>query len=147
MLDSVLKLTDFILLTVGNLDCEAAFSEYQSITEKNIHIEYTDKLLAVCDLTDLYINPPRKGGGTSAIYAMAAGKPVVTLKYRDVYENCGEEFSADNIEMMREQIIRYKEDDKYYSMMSQVARGRADLYTNMEKTILEMVENYEKREE
>ncbi len=96
--------------------------------------------MAVCELADLYVNPTRKGGGTSAIYAMTAGKPIVTLKYGDVYKNCGEEFAVEDLANMNKLIRRYMVDFDYYNKMSERARNMADLYSSLDQTVLEMID-------
>lgn len=147
MLESILNQTNACFLTIGKLDCQSKFATYPHILENNIHLEYTQKLLAAFKLADLYVNPPREGGGTSAIYAMAAGKPIVTLDYGDVYKNCGVEFAVKNIEEMERQIRRYMGEASFYAEMSELATQRAKEYENVEQNISEMMMTLEKREE
>ncbi len=146
MMESILTQTNTFFLTIGEFDRQTKFAQYPHVLDKSIYLEYTHKLLAVCNLVDLYINPPREGGGTSAIYAMSAGKPIVTLDYGDVYKNCGAEFAVKSITEMASQINRYVEDAAYYARMSELASRRAKEYENVEKNIAEMIATLETRE-
>ncbi len=79
-------------------------------------IGYQDQLATVIPLADLYLNPPRVGGGTSALYALKAGVPVITLPDCDVAINVGREFTCINYEEMTQLIIKYKEDQEFYDL-------------------------------
>lgn len=145
-IENIIAKTNAIFLTIGHLDCESKYLKYPHISNNSIHLEYTQKLLAVCSITDLYINPPREGGGTSAIYAMAAGKPVVTLNFGDVYKNCGFEFSVENLQELGNQTLRYIEDKEFYYRMTDLAIKRAKEFEKVEDNINELLSELEKRE-
>ena len=100
----------------------------------------------MCKVIDLYLNPPREGGGTSALYAMAAGKPVVTVNYGDVFKNCGDEFAVENLAEMYECIKRYTEDSIFYDRMAELAYRRAQEYEDVEKNMKELLDTLEIRE-
>lgn len=145
-LDKFIKETGAFFLVIGKMDCQTKFRNYANVLNRCGHLEYTQKLLAVCKLTDLYLNPPREGGGTSALYAMSAGKPIVSLNYGDVYKNCGEEFSVQSISEMFLRIKKYMEDSTYYSKMSELALRRAQEYEDVEKNIEKLMNTLEIRE-
>ncbi len=99
--------------------------------------------LQVCDL---YVNPKRKGGGSSVVEAMVLGKPAVTIAYGDIAVNAGGEFTVDTYEEMAEQILHYCNDKKFYAEMSEKARKRADLLLDTETAFRQIMEEYERRE-
>ncbi len=99
--------------------------------------------LQVCDL---YVNPKRKGGGSSVVEAMVLGKPAVTIAYGDIAVNAGGEFTVDTYEEVAEQILHYCNDKKFYAEMSEKARKRADLLLDTETAFRQIMEEYERRE-
>ncbi len=111
-----------------------------------ICIGYTKKLMAICRIIDVFLNPPRQGGGISAVYALSVGKPVISLKYGDVYKNCGEEFGVDDFDEMYNLIVRYMEDENFYKKMSRLAIKKAESYINSYDSIQKLVSILETRE-
>ena len=84
-------------------------------------------VLAVLECMDLYVNPARSGGGSSAAEALSKGLPVVTLPVGDVAVAAGEIFEVEDYPAMRRQILRYAADHRLYAEMTQKARARAEL--------------------
>ena len=107
-------------------------SKYKNLVGNHKNMGYQQDLLAVLEHIDIYVNPKRSGGGTSAIYAMYLGKPVVTLNYGDVANNVGEKFIVENYDEMEDQILKYKNNDKFYQSQSIIAK----------KTALGLVDNF-----
>lgn len=99
--------------------------------------------LKVCDL---YVNPKRKGGGSSVVEAMYLGKPAVSFAYGDVALNAGEEFCVDTYEEMEKQIKHYCNDKEFYTEMSEKARKRVDIFLDTERAFREIMEEYDRRE-
>ena len=92
------------------------------------------------EICDLYVNPPRLGGGFSVIEAFDKGKPGVYMKVGDVYTSGGEDFAVDTYDDMYNEIIRYKEDKVYYDEMAQKGRERAKLMTSSVEAIRDIDE-------
>ena len=67
-------------------------------------------VLAVLECMDLYVNPARSGGGSSAAEALSKGLPVVTLPVGDVAVAAGETFEVEDYPAMQRQILRYAAD-------------------------------------
>ena len=84
-------------------------------------------MMAVFDNIDLYVNPIRLGGGTSAQEAMLKGVPVVTCKTGDVYANCHDDFAVVDYDEMVQVIERYANDADYYKSQSKKAHGLGEL--------------------
>lgn len=97
------------------------------------------------EVCDLYVNPHRNGGGTSGVWALIQGKPVVTTPYGDVAANVGEEFWTESYETMSVLIQRYKNDADFYRMMSEKAKARAQILTDAENEFVHVIEEFEKR--
>lgn len=69
----------------------------------------TENFKATIALGDLFLNPPRKGGGTGALYAVQCNIPVLTLGHCDV-ANMGEAFICEKLEDMPKIVHRYVTD-------------------------------------
>lgn len=108
------------------------------------YLGFQDDMLAIAELCDIYINPPRIGGQTSAAEAMFKGLPVVSLNYGDVLACAQEEFCVNNLEEITERILKLIKDKNYYKNMSQKAKNRVkvllDTDTELKRNI-EMIEN------
>jgi glycosyltransferase involved in cell wall biosynthesis len=148
------------VLNIDNRISIMLIGEYQSykeifnaeIFENRIHsIGYQNKLASAIKMADLYINPPRSGGGTSALYALNAGVPVITLPDCDVAYNVGEQFICSNYEEMIHTIIRYKNNQEYYETQSRLgmeyAHRISDLAAIMGATVRNIEEIIIKAEE
>lgn len=110
-------------------------NKYSNLISNHKNMGYQEDLLAVLENIDLYVNPKRIGGGTSAIYAIYLGKPVVTLNYGDVAVNVGKEFCVDNYNEMFNKISEYCSNSEFYNKQSSVAKERALDRTNMSQYI------------
>ena len=146
MLNNLITDDRFCVLFVGRFDYEQAVAPYNNIVNRSIHIGYANDLLSIVELCDLYINPRRMGGGTSAIFALKKGKPVVTVNYGDVALNSGEDFCVTDYKSMEETIIKYIEDQNYYNMQSKRALEKAMQLTESDNHLYKQVLEIEKRE-
>lgn len=141
VLEESCKLNNSYVLFIDNFK----FSESQNVKYKNLMINcksmgYQEDLLAVLENIDIYVNPQRKGGGTSAIYAMYLGKPVVTLNYGDVAAIAGMEFCVNDYKIMLDKISKYYTDKEFYDKKSNIAQKRALELTDMSKYIKDVYE-------
>ena len=95
-------------------------------------VGYQDDILAFEEICDLYVNPPRVGGGFSVVEAFCKGKPAVTLPYGDVAASAGPEFWVESPEEMEEMILRYKNDVVFYQKQAERAIKRsAELFDSV----------------
>lgn len=67
---------------------------YPSLRAKSALLEYQSDVLSITQACDVFVNPFRQGGGTSAVYAISAGLPVISLAEGDVAEIFGPEQCA-----------------------------------------------------
>ena len=130
---------------VGNFDYDYLINQYTILKDNTIWIEYADDLLAVMELADLYVNPKRNGGGTSALFALHHGKPVVTTKYGDVSLVAGNDFCVDNLEGIRDAVAQYISNPEYYEKMSNIAFSRARELSGMNNSFMIQYTELEKK--
>lgn len=137
---------DMLVVVMGHCETfESKLSKYPKLRGHMINFGLCADVLSRLELCDLYINPIRKGGGTSAVEAMFKGKPVVTVDYGDVAGIVGDRFSCDNYTEMGKLIERYYEDKEFYDMQVQYARETAAVYMDSEGEFVRIIGEYEKR--
>lgn len=129
------------------------FNNYASTISKHPRLEGKTKYYGMCndilsrmEVTDLYVNPTRLGGGTSCVEAMHKGVPVVTVNYGDVSVNVGPDFCVNNYDEMKTIIRKYKEDPEFYSIMSEKALNRSALLLDTQSEFIRILSEVDKRE-
>lgn len=136
---------DMLVVVIGKCETfESKLLKYPELQGKILNFGLCEDVLSRLELCDLYINPTRKGGGTSAVEAMFKGKPVVTVNYGDVAGIVGERFSCGNYTEMGQLINRYYEDKAFYETQAQYARDTAAVYMDSETEFVRIVGEYEK---
>lgn len=148
----------FMNMLVKALDEEMAvavigkFPSYKDYLQKNPKLDgkvyclgMTSDILAWLQVCDLYVNPYRKGGGTSGVEALYQGIPVITLPYGDVSVNVGEEFWTESYETMVELIQRYKNDTDFYHTMVELAKERVERLLDTTGEFQRIIDEFKKR--
>lgn len=82
------------------------------------------RLQGAIAMTDLFVNPPRVGGGAGAHLALLEGIPIITLKNCDVASLAGDGFCYENPASLPEWIVRYKRDTAFYDEQSKAGKGK-----------------------
>lgn len=106
---------------------------------------FTHDILSWLEICDLYVNPHRQGGGTSAVEALFKGIPVVTTAYGDVATNVGKDFLTESYDTMPKLIQKYKTDSIFYKQMSERARKRAEILLDTKSEFLRIIREFENR--
>ena len=120
------SITDNIrLIILGKYNEENLGDISSDLRQHVIYAGICEDVLAYLDICDLYINPIRKGGGTSAVEALYKGIPVVSLDYGDVAGIVGKNFICENYEEVKNVIHKYVNDKDFYNKQSQIARCQA----------------------
>ncbi len=147
VLSDVLVNRNIFICFIGDFNYEKIRCKNPVFEKKTTRIPFVKDLLSILELSDLYVNPKRLGGGTSAVYAMSLGKPVVSLDYGDVYLNCGKAFCVDSFKAMMDSIIKYYTDSTYYESMSVLAKQRVEKVANVNSIMMMQIDEIEHREE
>lgn len=127
-------------------DYESRMNRFPKLKKKCINFGFCEDVLAYLEVCDLYLNPQRKGGGSSVVEALFKGKPVVSMAYGDAYINAGEDFCVRSYEEMEQQILRYYNDKDYYHQMSEKAKKRADILLDSASAFVKVMDEYDRRE-
>ena len=122
-------------------------SRYEEMTARNERLKqastalgFQSDVLAVLEVCDLYANPRRAGGGSSAAEALYKGVPVVTLNFGDVAVSAGPDFVVESYEEMTAAIRRYIEDQHHYAVMSAKGKERAARLLSTESEFAKIVD-------
>lgn len=110
---------------IGVVDAARGYFAGDEFQNHIYYLGYCPDLIGVYGTLNLYLNPKRHGGGVSAVMAMFADLPVVTLPDCDVAFNVGSDFIVSDYEQMVQEVLRYVEDSSYYKKQKQCARERA----------------------
>jgi len=139
---------------VNNLKVIIIGCELEEVRSKIVEYSIRDKVhglgmtsdpLGFMSAADLYVNPIRRGGGTSAVEAMSLGIPVVTTNYGDVAVNVGEDFTVNSYDEMIQEIEKYAVDTDYYRSKADKAKKRAATLLNAEDAFVDIVAEFARR--
>lgn len=133
-----------MILGIEQDKVEKCIGGFEDLKGKVHGWETNDPLGCMC-AADIYVNPKRRGGGTSCVEAMSIGKPAVTLDYGDVAVNAGEDFLVESYQEMQTMIERYSVDKEYYNEQSEKAKKRAEILLNAEGAFVDVVNEFTKR--
>ncbi|WP_324295577.1 glycosyltransferase [Rheinheimera sp. UJ51] len=132
---------DIHFVIIGNLDTYTQFcNKYSNFKDNFSNLGFQDDVLAVLEICDLYLNPPRIGGGSSAAEALSKGKPVVTLDSGDVATAVGIDFTVKCEQEMYKIILKYKTDNHFYLLQSNNAIERAAILLDSDKAFTEVLQ-------
>lgn len=126
----------------GCADFEEKMSRHPVLTGHVVNVGFAKDILSVVEQFDLYVNPIRRGGGTSVVEAMSKGLPVVTVDYGDVAGIVGEDFCCKDYEAMQREILAYMTDTDKYNAMSVRATELAGEYLDSEKEFARIMRIY-----
>ena len=126
----------------GCADFEEKMSRHPVLTGHVVNVGFAKDILSVVEQFDLYVNPIRRGGGTSVVEAMSKGLPVVTVDYGDVAGIVGEDFCCKDYEAMQREILAYMTDTDKYNTMSVRATELAEEYLDSEKEFARIMQLY-----
>lgn len=146
------------ILKIDNHICIALIGEAKLIKDK-IKSEFEDRFyfLGIVDdfletiaIGDIFLNPPRQGGGTGGLYAMRSQVPVITLDQCDVEAVSGKEFVCDSLDDMVGMVEKYYTDSEFMNKQKEICKisseqwFNADSIGNFKKMIDIIHENSEK---
>lgn len=147
MVQGVLKDDMYLVFIGGFVNFEAYLDKFPKLRSQAVYLGYCDDILSRIEICNLYLNPTRRGGGTSCVEALFKGVPVVSVDFGDVAVNAGKDFCVNDYSEMAEKIKEYYENPEFYRQMSEKARRRAEVLLDTEKEFVRIVQEMQKREE
>ncbi|WP_408072062.1 glycosyltransferase [Butyrivibrio sp. JL13D10] len=145
-IEFLIGLEDIFIVFWGKLEkYEEICERYPKLKDMSLYGRMVGDMLSHLELCDIYINPKRRGGGTSSVEAMSKGVVPVALDFGDVAYNVGKEFTLGSYDEMSERIRRLKDDKGYYSHMSEKAKSRANYLCDTAHRFIDIVHDVERR--
>lgn len=137
---------DIVVALIGSFESyESYMLKFPELKDKIYSLGLTKDILAWIEVCDLYVNPHRKGGGTSGVEALFQGLPVVTTSYGDVAVNVGKDFWTESYQTMPDLIRKYKDDLAFYNEMSAKAKERASILLDTASEFKNIIKEFEQR--
>ncbi len=116
-------------------------ADIDGLREHSTYIGYQKDILALWDVLDLYVNPPRVGGGFSVAEAFCKSKPGISMNWGDVAASAGPDFCVESLNEYPDLIRKYVTDHDFYREMGEKALERSkrlfDSRGEMEKILNE----------
>lgn len=135
----ILASQNYFIVTIGGYNFTQEMKDrYFNLKENYKGLGFQSDILACIDLIDIYINPKRQGGGTSAVECMFKGKPALSLKHGDVSMIVDEHFLCDSYDELINLAIKCKEDNDFYMDMSEKAKIKAADMMDTKKYFVKM---------
>lgn len=110
----------------------------KAMPERLPHFNFEPELRSLLALCDCYLNPPRQGGGTSALIALNEDVPVLSLGNSDVGGVVGAEHTVADLDALAERAIRIGLDPAARSAARAEARGILTSAPRFEESIAEL---------
>lgn len=124
MFQRILEQNDVLFVFIGN--CPKLEKELKE-SKKAQHYRFlgaVQDFKGVMNLGNLFLNPPRQGGGTGAFYAVESDVPVLTLPDCDVAQ-VGDAFVCEKLWDMPEIVDRYIHDKTFAQQQKECCRKSA----------------------
>ena len=146
MLHEVLKQNENVIIVfVGNCNRLKQIMLKDEYQKNYKFIGEVRDFKGIMKIGDLFLNPPRQGGGTGAYYAIANDVPVLTLDDCDVAQ-VGKQFVCEKLEDMPKIIKRYIEDGEFTQKQKEYCKERTNILygINNVENIKKFIDNLEK---
>lgn len=137
LVDEILSMNERIKIhIIGGF--EGDISGKISNTDRFIMHGKIDNAVMAIKLMKLIVQPSRTGGARAAYEALHFGIPAITTKMGDTWDVCGDEFAVDNYEEMMKLVLKYATDEKFYSIMSDMAKKRSVILEDLKGTFAQI---------
>lgn len=131
------KSRQIVIACIGNCD-ELQLRIADQYKERVFFLGYAAYFRETIAIGDLFLNPPRQGGGTGGLFAIMEQIPVITLDHCDVAD-VGKEFTCESIEEMPQLVERYYLDHNFMKRQKEVCLENAKKLLDVDS-----VENFRK---
>ncbi|OYQ32359.1 hypothetical protein CHU95_16280 [Niveispirillum lacus] len=125
-LDAAIKAEPrLFFLFVGSLDnYDHLVAALPALAARSRAHGFDPDVIGLLEQADLFLNPPRGGGGASAAYALSSGVPAFTLNAGDVATVVGPDFHLASLGEFAPLASRFADDPEYREAMRTKARKR-----------------------
>lgn len=128
-------------LFVGTMDNYADLvAPHPALVARSRAHGHEPDVMGLLAAADLYINPPRGGGGTSAAYALSCGIPAYTLNQGDVGVVSGPTFHLSSYADFAPAAARYTDDPDLRRDLQEKARTRFEDISSRERMLRQILD-------
>lgn len=128
------------IIEIGDNICIAFIGETKTIKDKLKNklknrfyfLGQVIHFLETIAVGDLFLNPPRQGGGTGGLYAIKSEVPVITLDNCDVEAIVGKEFVCNSLEDMVNMVEKYYTDDEFMKKQKGICRVSSEQWFSVD---------------
>lgn len=148
----LLSMEDICCLVIGECPDLQKRIKAGKWKERFIFTGDVKEFAATIALGDVFLNPPRTGGGSGALYALKKNVPTICLPQGDVFATAGHDFCCDSLEEMPELVQRYSVDTEFREMQKENCKKRvqelfhADSEKNISGLLYDIAEDVKRRE-
>lgn len=143
----------FLVLFIGICPKSREKAQKEKYWEQMLFIGSVADFRETIAIGDVFLNPPRQGGGTGGHYAILENVPVITLDNCDVAQSVGAAFICNSTEEMPPLVYRYFSDERFMQYQKAACekktgeRMKVDGYGNMQRMFEVVRETAGKEEE
>lgn len=144
MIHQILELDDhFVIACIGN----CGQLEKRLKNERVVFWGEQSHFREAIAVGDVFLNPPRQGGGSGGLFAIMESVPVVTLGNCDVEISAGDDFVCEDIRDMPQLIERYYKDPDFRNIQKENCKKRGELLMGVDseqnlRILCDAVEQY-----
>lgn len=143
VLDKCAEMSSVYFLFLGEIpDVQAIFGNHPTLANKAFHIPFEKDLMAIYDLCDFYINPPRAGGGSSAYYATLKKLPVLTLPSGDCRSFTVDPEAFTSLDDFFPYLEKMASDPDFYRACQEKSFARTEQFLSNEEFIGHILQSY-----
>ncbi len=117
----------------------------ESIRSHFVFYGSTSDTMSCLENCNMYLNPPRIGGGMSSIEALAAGLPAITLLSGDGGIVLGKDFSVETLSAYENEIVKCSLDEQYYASQANKAIERGQYLQDSNRVFCDTVKEFMKK--
>lgn len=138
----LLRNPNFFLVFIGGFErYKQLRSTHGGIKRQSVYLGTRGDLSAVLGCCDAYLNPPRLGGGTSAVMALAQGLPAFTFNFGDVAHAVGARYHIESLDEIEVFAAKWLETPDFRQEEQQAARKRAAAVLNTDAVLRKLLDS------
>lgn len=143
--DALAREPRLFFLFVGPMEAyETVIGSRPALAARSKAHGYETDVLAVLKAADLYLNPPRGGGGTSAAYALSCGVPAYGLGWGDVATVIGPDFQLADYGAFAAAATRIADDPAWRQSLQTKAKARFAQISSRETMLRQILDGVKK---
>ena len=120
------KGSQYVIAFIGECPKLSRKLKYGEYADRLFFLGYAEDFRGAIAIGDVFLNPPRQGGGTGGTYAILEKVPVITLDDCDVESSVGKEFVCKSLAEMPSLVVQYCSDSEFRLKQKEHCKNRAN---------------------